>query len=56
MIIISSQKIDINQVIEYYKLISKFKREVLESANIHFGFWNDCFHDILDYSTIMYGC
>ena len=46
MIIISSQKIDINQVIEYYKLISKFKREVLESANIHFGFWNDCFHDI----------
>lgn len=46
MIIISSNKIDINQVIYYYKLISKFKREILESANVHFGFWNDCFHDI----------
>ena len=46
MIIISSNKININQVIYYYKLISKFKREILESANVHFGFWNDCFHDI----------
>ena len=44
----TKNSVPIESIIEYYTLLTNIKKNFIESANIHYNFWNNLYNDIIN--------